>query len=74
MSNYEMLIAIFAGITLVIQIVKLSNENKKITLVYFGKFEGYFKLRKSKDNPYAVVFFFLHLNYTIKMLKLRHGN
>mgnify|MGYP004458161957 FL=1 len=29
MSNYEMLIAIFAGITLVIQIVKLSNENKK---------------------------------------------
>lgn len=29
MSNYEMLMAIFAGITLVIQIVKLSNENKK---------------------------------------------
>lgn len=29
MSNYEMLMAIFAGITLVIQIVKLRDENKK---------------------------------------------
>ena len=29
MSNYEMLMAIFAGITLVIQIVKLKVENKK---------------------------------------------
>ncbi len=29
MSNYEMLMAIFAGITLVIQIVKLKDENKK---------------------------------------------
>ena len=29
MINYEMLMAIFAGITLVIQIVKLKDENKK---------------------------------------------
>ena len=29
MSNYEMLMAIFAGSTLVIQIVKLKDENKK---------------------------------------------
>ncbi len=29
MSNYEMLMAIFAGITLVIPIVKLRDENKK---------------------------------------------
>ena len=29
MSNYEMLMAIFAGITLVIQIVKLRDKNKK---------------------------------------------